>query len=431
VTVSGWANGRRWILTVLLAAGAFLGGARWEKARASRMRGRAPAGPTRAAASSRPAAPTGDSRGPRAALLAGEFEPQAAVLLSCHELAGTFPQVFKDVVSALHPAVPVVCLVSNPAQRGLLRGLLTEARVPLDAVRLLDLPLDTMWVRDYGPVFLRGPGPGAFVADMDYTPAEENQECRLRDDMAPRLIGEALGLPVIAVPLRLGGGNLLSNGQGLCVTTTSLLEDNLDRGYDARKIRALLGRHFGFRQWVCLQRLAGEPTGHVDMFVALLAPDLAVVGQCDVAEDPTNAAILDAAAAELARQHTPRGPLRVVRVPMPEKVDGLWRSYTNILLANGVALVPTFSDVDAAIQDRVLDLYRRLLPGWKVVGIGADSLLNCQGLLHCISVNVPDFIAVPRHLSDGPTLQALGLPALARPIARPSGATRRPTARGE
>jgi len=393
-----------------IAAVAFLAGVAWRDPGASR----AAAGrtsptrqKTRRGAGSLPPSPAAARKAPEPsvespATLPGEFEPQSAVLLACQELLVDHGHVFRDIVAALHPHVPVVCLLAQPDQQLLATALLEQVGVPAQSVRFLRVGHDTQWIRDYGPMFLRGGNAKPMLLDSDYTPGGEGQDIRWRDDKVPVLLGEALGLPVRAVPLRVGSGMLLTNGRGLCVTTTRLLHENDDRGFDAARIESLLRKHLGCTTWLCLPPLVGEETGHADVFLTFLAPDLAVVAECDPAADPANSALLDRAALRLAGQVTPLGPLRVERISTPPRANGIWRSYTNVLLGNGVLLVPTFTDVDPALQDRALDTYAALLPGRKIVAVNADSLVATQGLLHCISLNVPAFVPLPPRAETRP-----------------------------
>jgi hypothetical protein len=123
---------------------------------------------------------------------------------------------------------------------------------------------------------------------------------------------------------------------------------------------------------------------------------VAVVAQADPKVDPVNAAILDDAARLLAREKTSLGPMRVHRIPLPDCQDGCYRTYTNVIFANGLLLVPVYSDADPNLQDRALGLYARLLPRWKVVGINADGLAPLGGALRCMSMNVPAFVPLPK-----------------------------------
>jgi agmatine/peptidylarginine deiminase len=76
-------------------------------------------------------------------------------------------------------------------------------------------------------------------------------------------------------------------------------------------------------------------------------------------------------------------------MPMPSRRDGLWRTYTNVIYANGMVLVPQYPDYCPDLDARALEVYRKLLPDWQVVGIDASSIIQKRGSLHCISLNVP------------------------------------------
>jgi agmatine deiminase len=385
----GWA---RWPAMLAIVAASFWAGTQWRSVQAGRAYTSLTA-PKLPGAADQPAVA---ALPPRPLPPPGEFEHQAAIVLVCNELVPCFPGILKEVVAATWRSVPVICLVANEIEQQLAMGLLRDAGLPEHAVTFALVPLDTMWVRDYGPVFVKRTDGSIYAVDLDYTPLDEAMEVRWRDNNAPRLIGDLLGVDTQAVPLRLGMGNLLSNGDGLCVTTSAVLRENLDRSYDAAKIDSLLMEHMGFRHWLCLKELEGERTGHVDMFVALLAEDLAVVGQMDPNADPINARLLDDAAAQLARQQTSRGPMRVTRIPMPAPENGLWRSYTNVIFANRTLLVPAYTGVDARMQAKAIGLYSRLLPGWKIVPINADALVPSDGMLHCVSLGLPEFVPLTR-----------------------------------
>jgi len=343
--------------------------------------------------------------GPRVLPLTAEFDRQAALLLGAHELVTAHPQVFVSIAAAVHRNVRLVCLVAGSSEIALGRRLLDQARLPPTAIQFISLPMDTLWIRDHGPLFVRRADNSVVVVDLEYG-AWALRADRRRDEEVPKVFAKLLGLPVVDVPLKLSGGNLLSNGEGVCVTTTAAavaLRAAFTAGQRAtvsreetQAVMQVLGNSLGFHTWVCLDTLKGEPTGDVDMFVTLLAADVAVVGRLDPAADPVNAAILDDAAAKLAGAATSRGPMRVHRIPMPPPRKGKWRSYTNVVYANGVLLVPTFSDEPPGPQREALALYSRLLPGWRIVGIKSDGLERAEGLLHCLTRNVPWFVPPPK-----------------------------------
>lgn len=339
--------------------------------------------------------------------MAGEFEYQSALLLGCNDLVAYHPHVFQAIAGALYQKIPVVAVVSSKKQLATAQRLLEQANLPRRALHFLVMPLNTMWLRDYGPLFVRHSNGRVVIVDTEYTKVDRIRGERPEDDRAPEALAELFGLPVARLPIRTEGGNLLTNGEGLIVSTYRLIGRNVDRGVSAEDIAGMLAKHLAGRRWVLLKELAGEPTGHADLFMTFLGTKVAVVGQIDKSQDPVNAEILDEAARVLSRQTTSRGPVRIYRIPMPPRLGKHWRTYTNVIFANGTLLVPSYAGVDPKIEQQAFDLYRRLLPGWEVIPIPGDTLVVKRGLLHCISINVPQFVSAQNLQWDVPVFNRI------------------------
>lgn len=332
--------------------------------------------------------------------LSGEYEKKSALLLSC-KAAFMYGTVLVDIVKALHKRVPIICLVGSAWEQGAVQGGFRSVGIPDSAVQFSIIPMDTMWLRDYGPFFVRRADGTVMVVQAAYrykryTKTEGEHvtvEVRPKDEQVASLIAAQMKLPVTKMPLDLAGGSLQSNGDGVGVFTyRELVRNKQSRGYDVKKVFALLSEYLGFHELVAVTSLKGEPTGHADMFMTFLAPDVAVVSKCDAKTDPENARRLDAIANTLGDLKTSRGPMRVYRVPLPPPKGTHWRTFTNIIMANGVLLMPTFAELDPQMQTEAMETYSRLLPGWQIVGVRADPLLYGNGLLHCITMDVPAFV---------------------------------------
>jgi agmatine/peptidylarginine deiminase len=244
----------------------------------------------------------------------------------------------------------------------------------------------TMWIRDWGPISTTGPDGDPLLVDPRYEGNARNPG----DDRAGARIADHFGLPVRDLPLTLEGGDVLSNGRGLGLTSGRMVQRNArDRDLGSGEIADLLRSHLGFEDWFPLPSLVGEPTGHVDMFVTFVDRLTAVVGRYDPQTDPTNAALLDKVAAALDGFVTRAGTLRVERVTMPDRPDAIWRTYTNVVYANGAVLVPQYPDHSPALDEAALALYRRLLPEREIVGVDSPDLILRNGALHCVTLNLP------------------------------------------
>lgn len=323
-----------------------------------------------------------------------EFNPQSALLIGANELVKYHQAVFTGLVQAIQGRIPIIGFVNDADEAELGQALLEKAGVPVSTVNFVKHPLDSMWLRDFGPLFARWSDGDVRVVHARYDNPDENGP-RTRDDALAVYVGRVLKLEVERMPLVLEGGNLMSNGDGLMVTSTRVIDRPENRRYTLQQIGNLLKTKLGCRTWVYLRPLEGEPTGHIDFCLTFLRRNLVVVGRYDKAYDPVNAAILDEMADTLANQMTSMGPMMVERVPMPPRTaEGDWRSYCNVLIINGVILMPSYAGVDPALEAEARETYARLMPSWKVVPVGADTLVKKRGVLHCIGITIPGYVNV-------------------------------------
>ena len=339
---------------------------------------------------------------------AAEFRKQAAILIGCQGQLHLNPELYVEIAKAVNRRVPLFGVVNSRAQAERGAELMRAGGLPPDAMRFLVLPGNTMWIRDYAPHVVRYDDDSAIVVDAKYQ-TRDIRENRKQDELMGLELARLLGLPARSVPLLLEGGNLLSNGDGSLFTTPKTLDLNQRRDYTQKQLMSMFDDYLGVRAVYALGALQEEPNGHVDMFMSLLGKNLAVVGEIDRSADPENSAILDKNAQQLSTITTSAGPLRVVRIPMPPRWGEDWRSYTNVIMANGVLLMPSYSAVDPGLEDRAEAVYRSLLPGWSVKRINCDKLVAEHGQLHCISYHLPRFVsidglienAIPKGSKDG------------------------------
>ena len=320
---------------------------------------------------------------PQSGRLFAEFEEQDAIILGFNELIQFHHQTLVDLVRAINGRVQIIGLISSPDQEQQVRNLLSQHEVSAESIEFFFWPAVSMWVQDYGPLFLVGDE--MRVIDFCYGFPDREAE-----DQTALAFAATYGMKIANSRLTMEGGNLLSNGQGFCVTSSVLIEQNANRGYDFQKIASILKSDFRMNQWSYLLPLEGEATGHVDMYLTFVDPTTVVLGEYAGADDAKNALRLEKNREILASVRLEEDKaLKIVRMPMPSRRDGLWRTYTNVIYANGMVLVPQYPDYCPDLDARALEVYRKLLPDWQVVGIDASSIIQKRGSLHCISLNVP------------------------------------------
>lgn len=385
------------VVVVAVALAAFEFGVMWQSRRGERQPvATAPA--TMSAMNATTAAESTNSARDNSSIvlnsIRAEFNPQSALLLGASELVRYHQAVFTNVVRAIQGRIPIIGFVNDDDDCELGRELLDKAGVPAKAVHFVKHPLDTMWMRDFGPQFARLSDGTVKVVHATYDITDNNGP-RKRDDEFAAYIGRILNLKVEHMPLAIEGGNLLANGDGLMVSTTQVMDRPENNGYTPQQIGNLLLDSLGCMLWVYMRPMEGEPTGHIDFSMTFLRRNLAVVGKYDKAYDPVNAAILDDMANTLKGLMTSMGPMVVERIPMPPRTkEGDWRSYCNVLIINGIILMPSYEGVDPALEAEARGVYERLMPSWKIVPIASDTLIKKRGVLHCIGITVPGYVNI-------------------------------------
>lgn len=320
----------------------------------------------------------------------GEFEPIDAIMLGINELLEFHPETLVEIVAALDGRTGVIGLVSHPDQERRALDLFESRGVATDRFVFFLWPAQSMWVHDFGPQQVVGED----VRIMDFEYAVTGREI---DNQLPIAFAATFGMKVDHCHLTMEGGNLLSNGRGLCFSSNRLIEQNEHRGLDIQGVGRILNTAFGFQRWVYLMPLIGETTGHLDLFLTVAGPSTVLLASYDPAEDPDNAAQMDKNARTLASVVMPDGrPLEIIRIRQPAARDGCWWSYTNVIFGNGVVLVPQFPDAFPELDREAIAVYKRAFPDRRIVGIDTSSIIKKRGGLHCVSLSIPRVPGLPR-----------------------------------
>jgi agmatine deiminase len=285
-------------------------------------------------------------------------------------------------VAAAISAFEPVTMIANPGEDA--RG--ARAALP-GSVEVTELPLDDSWLRDCGPIYVRGEDGRRAAVHFRFNGWGEKFSPYAADAAVGRLIAEHLGDEVSEVPFVLEGGSILSDGDGLLLTTEQCLlhpsrNPTLGRVGIEQELRASLGvkRLVWLGQGLLEDR---DTDGHVDLIAAFTAPG-EVLLQTVGPENPNSERCRD----NLARLHVER--LVVHELPFLPYVEvGGERvavSYLNLYICNGGVIVPR---TGAPTDDEALSIIQRALPDREVVGVPGAVLAYGGGGPHCITQQVP------------------------------------------
>jgi agmatine deiminase len=307
--------------------------------------------------------------------------------------------VHAEIVRHLHLAERVRILVNDGSEERRARRVLEKAGVDLARIQFFPFVTDRVWIRDYGPLFIKQPSGELALTDWQFNGWAKYPNWQNDNRVTPR-VQKILGC--MSWQPRSGdrrvvleGGSIEVNGGGLLLTTEECLLDSVQArnpGLGREELERAWHDYLGVRKVLWLGRgIAGDDThGHIDDLARFVTPTTVVTVMEKNASDVNYQPLQD----NWDRLHSMTDldghPLEVVPLPMPDPVwfagQRLPASYANFYIANDRVLVPTFNDV----HDRVaLGVLADLFPSRKVVGIHAVDLVWGLGTLHCMTQQQP------------------------------------------
>jgi len=321
-----------------------------------------------------------------------EWEPHEATWLAWpHEKSdwpGKFapiPWLYADIVRHLAGVERVRIIVENADAEQSVRKILKKSHANLAAVEFFHHPTNRSWTRDYCPLFVKNARGDVAITHWRFNGWAKYPNFE-HDTAVPREIASRFRLRRFEPGLVLEGGSIDVNGAGKLLTTEEcLLSDVQARnpGLSRADIERAFAEYLGIEETIWLGRgIAGDDThGHVDDLARFTARDTVVTVIEPDRSDPNH----DPLKENLARLRA-RVDLRVATLPMPEPVyfngQRLPASYANFYIANGIVLVPTFSDP----RDRAaLNTLARLFPDRRIIGVPCRDLVLGLGTLHCMT----------------------------------------------
>jgi agmatine deiminase len=333
-----------------------------------------------------------DGRGPtlptRAAPPVGfhipaEYEPISAVVISWAAYTPMLTGIAKAVTG---PGNAQLWGVAAPA---------SISGVPANKYSRINLPIDSVWVRDYGPFGVSSANkPG--IVDTIY----RHYQYRRNDDAVPTGLGKVKKIDTFAMPLILDGGNLMVDSKGTLFHTKRTYIWNSDKSQD--QVDSILKSYFGVKKIVSFDYAGypGEPadgTGHIDMFQKLLDDHTILISVADT--EPFKGAAEKAIAWYKANKASDGENYKIITVK--GWAGDAWYTYTNSLVVNGVAIIPSYSGKPQE-EEAAKAAYESA--GYTVVPVNSDDSILSGGSIHCTTQSIPgkpgknvDFTDMPEY----------------------------------
>lgn len=304
-----------------------------------------------------------------------------------HRKGGFFDAMSTAIEVANRQGIRVIAHVTSKSS-------LSDVKAAVDArglkVEIHPHRTDSVWIRDYGPT-LYVDGKVAWLFDYVY------YDRRPRDDLEPRSIAHDLGYPLERLGLLMEGGNLLSNGAGVCLTSDTVLSHNYisePRSQQIADVSSALA-DVGCAKLYVLDSLQDEATGHVDIYMTWASPQDLIVGVYTKEQSPANHAIMRRNIQKLAGH---KG-IRIHELPMPDPYskgeNTIIRTWINLLFLGDSVIVPTYDEADGSnVQQHALQRISDIT-GKTVVPINGEQLISERGSIHCLTKTIPQVDVPP------------------------------------
>ncbi len=300
-----------------------------------------------------------------------EYEPVGAVVIGWAGYTNMLSAIGRAVTG---PAHAQLWGVAAPAS---IQG------VPAASYTKINAPIDSVWMRDYGPFGLAaGNRPG--IVDTTYRHYQE----RRNDDVLPANLGKAKKIEVFAMPIILDGGNLMVDSKNDLFMTKRVYIWNSDKSQG--QVDSLLKTYFGVKNIYSFEYSGypGEPsdgTGHIDMFMKLLNDHTVLISVAETEPFKSNS---EKAVAFFKNRKAADGEMFKVITVKGWEESGTWYTYTNSLIVNNVAIIPSYAG-HAAEEAAAKAAYEAGISGVTVVQVPSDDSITAGGSIHCVTQNIP------------------------------------------
>lgn len=317
-----------------------------------------------------------------------EWEKQACVWLSCphnekeweKKRLPELKQFYVELIKVILRFQDVNLILAN-------EGMLGEDNYPRiqngkHKLKKIIIPNNDIWIRDYGPFFVGARHGTPLLLDFEFNAWGGKFPPWNLDNNIPKQIALYKGCEIESYPVILEGGAVDFNGNGLVITTEQcLLNKNRNKNLKKEQFEKILTSAFNLDEIIWLKRgLHKDHTdGHIDNVARFIDKRKILVATTKNKKDK-NYEILQENLECLKKKD-----FELIEIPLPVGVchgKPTPASYVNFIFVNDGVIVPTFNCKTDKIA---LDIFKKIFPKRKIVGIDCSLLVQEGGGLHCMT----------------------------------------------
>ena len=304
-----------------------------------------------------------DDPPPQPAVNPAEWEPMTGVLIR-YPLGLSY-----SVIAEMSEDVEVMTIVSSQNQANSVYNSYLNNGVNVANCTWLIAPSNSMWTRDYGPWFIFTGDDEQGISNHIY-----NRPTRPDDNNIPRAFGLDQGIPVYNLPLVHTGGNYMSDGMGVSMSTDLVYDEN--PSLTQAQVDAYMHDYLGTDDYFIMDDILPGGIHHIDCWAKLIDPGLIIVKRLDPpnAQLEANVVLLENTISSYER------PYEVIRIDCASSTP-----YTNALILDTKVLVPLFNHY---LDAQAMQTWQEAMPGYEVLGFTGSWASN-DGL-HCRTMGITD-----------------------------------------
>ena len=317
--------------------------------------------------------PTGEPR------FVAEFEPMQGVMVSYASSYGGFG-IPVNLIAQLAENCHLYCIVPSSYQ-GNAQNTMQNGGVNMSNVTFVNAPVDSYWIRDYGPWYIFEDRNPAIVDNIYNRP-------RYNDDNMSSVFANFWNIPMYGMKVEHTGGNMMEDGRGHGVSDDLVFQENMDDyNINEATVRQRMRDYLGIDPYHVTIDPQGDYIAHVDCWGKYLAPDKILIAR--LPQSNPRYQYYEQVAQYFETTNCCWGyPYHVYRVDEPG--GNTLAPYTNSLILNKTVYVPLGSN--STYNNQALAVYQEAMPGYNIVGVpgGSAGWLNTDAL-HCRTRGVMDF----------------------------------------
>ena len=300
-----------------------------------------------------------------------EWEQSEAVLVS-------YPGQFGipiSLIAEMSQDCKVITIVETISQQTSITTLYSSNGVNMSNSLFFIAPLNSYWVRDYGPWFIVDGNNEVAIVDFPY-----NRPSRPDDDNIPVLMANYLNVSLYGMDIIEAGGNYMSDGVKIAASTDLVTDENL---LTISQIDALAFDFLGVDNYYITTDPLADYIKHIDCWGKFLDVDKILIASVSIYD--SRYADYEAMATYWANETSSYGnKYQVYRVYEPNG-----QPYTNSLILNNKVFVPIVSGLGSSENAAALAVYEQAMPGYEIFGISSSSWESTDAL-HCRTHEVAD-----------------------------------------